>query len=283
MKNTVLVGLLMACILTSAAVYGAWAQAESLLGVKVGDNFTYSFEFIWRATDPSKVIPQEFSDMNQTISIHLNVTSVGGTTAFLDITRVMRDGTHTSTPGYIGVSSGLGVGALLFIIGANLTAGDKAYANSDAAAVAAGAAAEPFTITETITKTYLGSLKTVNHYSEKVTNATTGDYVNRDAYYDKETGVLLELTIEHYYASADEIDSEHWKIVQFNSAVAPADGTDNGTNGTSSSFLPSWVVPAVIVVVVVVVVALAAVVMLRRRGKAQGQAPTPSQTPPNPA
>jgi hypothetical protein len=125
-------------------------------------------------------------------------------------------------------------------------------------------------------------LKTVNHYAERVTNATTGDYINRDAYYDQGTGVLMEMTIEHYFASVDEVDSEHWKITQFNSAVAP-DETDNGTNGTSSNPLPSWVVPAVIVVVVVVVVALAAVVMLRRR-KSQVQAPAPSQTPPpNPA
>jgi hypothetical protein len=278
MKKTIYIGMLMACILTNAAVYGAFAQAETLLGVKEGDNFTYSFKAIWRATDASKPVPQEFIDMNKTIAIHFNVTSVGSTMASVTSTRTTIDGSQPPSNGFIEVWSGRGVEAQLFIIAANLTAGNEAYPNSDAASVAAGAAAESFTITETITKTYLGSLKTVNHYAARVTNATTGDYINRDAYYDQGTGVLMEMTIEHYFASVDEVDSEHWKITQFNSVVAP-DGTDNGTDGTSNNPLSSWTVPAVIVVVVVVVVALAAVVMLRRR-KSKEQVPAPSQTPP---
>src|SRR3990170_2293642 len=79
MKNKVFIAMLLVCALTSAAVYGALAQGESLLGVKAGDNFTYSFEVYWSSTNPSKIVPQEFSNMNQTLSIHFNVTDVGST------------------------------------------------------------------------------------------------------------------------------------------------------------------------------------------------------------
>jgi hypothetical protein len=283
MKNKVFLPIFLVCALTSVAVYGAWAQG--VLGVKAGDNFTYSFEVFWRSTNPSMTVPQEFSQLNRTISIHVNVTDVGleAAVAYVNVTKTMRDGSQTSAFGLIGLASGNGVEAQLLIIGANLTAGDKAYPLSDPDAVKAGAAAASFTITETVTKTYLGTSKTVNHYFERINNATTGNYVDRNAYYDRETGILLEMTIEHYYADMDEIDSEHWKITQFNAvSTTPSDGTNDGTDGTNSTgSFPSWLVPVVIVVVVVVVAALAAMVMLRRRRKAEVQAPpqTPPQTP----
>ena len=136
MKNKVFIAMLLVCALTSAAVYGAWAQAESVLGVKAGDNFTYSFEVFWSSTDPNKVVPQEFSDMNQTLSIHFNVTDVGSTIAYVNITKLTRDGTQAVEQGFIEVSAGRGTdNAQLIIIGANLTAGDKAYPQSDPAAV----------------------------------------------------------------------------------------------------------------------------------------------------
>ena len=77
MKKSIFIGILLACIIASAAIYGAWAQGESLLGVSAGDNFTYSFVVSWSSTDPNVVVPQEFSNMNQTLSIHFNVTDVG--------------------------------------------------------------------------------------------------------------------------------------------------------------------------------------------------------------
>jgi flagellar biosynthesis/type III secretory pathway M-ring protein FliF/YscJ len=133
--------------------------------------------------------------------------------------------------------------------------------------------------------TYLGTLRDVNHYhaSETLTDGS----VIRDAYYDKATGILLEMTLQHSFAvNVDETDtdSEHWKVTQFNEAAAPTDGTDDGTNGTdSTSALPEWVLYAAIVAVVVVAATLIAVVILRRRKKPEVQAPPPAPVqPPNP-
>ena len=279
MKNKVFVAMLMVCALTSAAVCGAWAQAESVLGVKAGDNFTYSFEGFWSSTNPSKIVPQEFSNLNQTLSIHFNVTDVRSTIAYVNITILTRDGNHVDEPGFIEVTSGRGVEAQLFIIGANLTAGDKAYNQSDPAAVSAGAAAESFTITETVTLTYLGTSREVNHYYNSTTDAD--GTVIRDAYYDRATGVLLEMTISHSLAvNVDETDSEHWKITQFNSAeTTPPNG--GGTGGTNSFDWSSLIVPAVIVAVFVVVVVVALLVM-RRRKKPEVQEPEPLPAEPQP-
>jgi hypothetical protein len=279
MKNRVLVGTVLICILAGAFVCATLAQGESLLGVKEGDNFTYNFIVNWSSTDPNQVVPQAYSDMNQTLSIHFNVTAVGSTIAYLDINKTMRGGQTDFSQGYIEVQSGRGVDALLFIIGANLTSGQKAYPGSDPAAVTAGVSAESFTIKDTVAKMYLGVSKMVNHYSETVTNSTTGDYVTRNAYYEQSTGVLMELTLEHYWASLGETDSETWKITQFNSAVAPAT-TDNSTN--TNQGLPSWLVPAVVVAVVVVVAVLIVALVVISRKKPKVQAVTPPPAPAQP-
>lgn len=282
MKNSALFGILLISMIASAAVYSVWAQSEVLLGVKEGDNFTYSFVVNWSSTDPNAIVPQQFADMNRTLSIHMNVTSTGGTMANLDITTTMRDGTQTSEPGYVEVSRGGYVGAPLFIIGANLTAGNQVYPLSEPAAVAAGHSAMPFTINETITRTYLGTSKTVNHYTESSTNATTGDTEQKDAYYDQTTGVLMEMKLQFSSSSSGETDSEQWKITQFNNAVGPSDGTNNnGTDGTNSNALLSWLIPVVVAVVAVIVIVLIVVVMLRRRGKPKAQPSETTQTQPS--
>ncbi len=286
MKNRVLVGVLLTCILAGATVYSVLAQSETILGVKAGDNFTYTFVVNWSSTDPNVVVPQEFSDMNQTLLIHFNVTNVGPTIAYLDINRTMRGGSTSSSQGYIEVISGRGVDALLFIIAANLTAGQQAYPQSNPNETARGVSAQSFTITETVPKTYMGVAKTVNHYTETVTNQTTGDFVKRDAYYEQSTGVLMEMRIEHYWASLGETDSEHWTITQFNSegAYIPTgnDGTNNNgtdTNNTGGG-LPSWLVPVLVVVVVVLVVALVAAIVFMRRKKPQATTETPAAAQP---
>jgi len=275
MKGKIFVAMLLVCALSSVVVFGVYAQVGNL-GVKTGDNFTYSFVAFWSSTNPSVVVPSLFSDMNKTRSIKINVTDASSATfANLNVSSQMIDGTEISAPGYIDVVSGRGTReAFLFIIGANLTAGDKAYPLADSVAVKAGAAAEPFTITETVTLTYLGIAREVNHYHESKTDENSS--VTRDAYYDRTTGILLEMTVSHAFAvTPDETDSEKWKITQFNSAEAiPGDGTDDGTDGTDSTgALPYWLLPIAIGAVVVVVAALVAVVMLRRRKKPEAQAP----------
>jgi hypothetical protein len=268
MKNKVFIAMLMVWAFTSVTFYGAWAQVESALGVTAGDNFTYSFEAFWSSTDPNQIVPQEFANLNQTLSIHFNITEANPTTAYVHIIKLYRDGTQVVDEGFINVITGRGVEAQLFIIQANLTAGDKAYQNSDPALVTVGASAESFTINDTTTLTYLGFSREVNHYHESETDSDGS--VIRDAYFDKTTGVLLELTISHsFVATPDETDSEHWKITQFNSAVAPSDGT----NSTGS--LPELGLYAAIMVAVTIIAALVAIVMLRRRKKRDVQEPEP--------
>jgi flagellar basal body-associated protein FliL len=271
MKIKVFIAILLVCSLVSVEAYGAWAQNEGALGVKPGDNFTYSFVAFWSSTDQSQIVPQEFSNLNKTLSIHFNITDASSITAYVNITKLNRDGTQVLDGGFINVVTGRGVEAQLFIIQANLTAGDKAYPESDPAAVASGASAESFTISDTTTLTYLGVSREVNHYHESKTDSDGS--VIRDAYFDKTTGVLLELTISHsFVATPGEEDSEHWKITQFNSAVGPSDGSD-GTNSTGS--LPDWVLYALIVVIVVIIVALVAMFILRGRKGPDIQEPDP--------
>ena len=254
------------CVFVSASAMSAFAQVEEVLGVKAGDNFSYSFEDFWSSTNPTDLPPQVFTDLNQT-EFHFNVTDIAFTVAYVNVTILRADGTEEVEPGFIDVNTGRGVQLTqLFIIAANLTAGDEAYPASQGPP----AAVDSFTISGTTTMTYLGSSREVNRYSERTT--TADGYNNTDAYYDQKTGVLLEMTLEYYYSPSGETSSEHWKIYQFNEeSVSPSDGT-----GAPEAWL-KWVLPAI---VVIVIVALLAALFLKRRRKPQEQTPTspPVQT-----
>src|SRR4030066_834699 len=187
MKGKIFVVVFLGCVLSSVVVFGVFAQVAGGVGGKAGDNFTYSFDVSWSSTNPSKVVPSEFSDLNQTRSIHINVTDVGVTIAYVNITKVVAGGPPTAEPGYIEVKSGRGTDNVqLIIIGGNLTAGEKTYPLAEGPA-----SAESFTITETVAMTYLGTLRDVNHYHASETFADGS--VVRDAYYDKATGILLRM------------------------------------------------------------------------------------------
>lgn len=271
MKGKILIAMFLVCATSSTLVLGVFAQVGGL-GVKAGDNFTYSFEAYWSSTNPSVVVPTQFSDLNKTRSININVTDVGPTIAYLNITNRMIDATNNTYADFIEVSHGrYAVGSYGFIIGANLTTGDVAYPLAENANIS-------FTITDTRNATYLGISREVNYYHEQ--EANEGVSVTRDAYYDRATGILLELTISHSAAvSAEdtETDSEHWKIIQFNEASTPSDGTDDGTDGTDlTGAIPEWILYAAIIAVAVVVAALVAVLVLRRRKSPKAQAPAES-------
>jgi hypothetical protein len=266
MKKKLFVSLFLICVLVAVSLQTAFAQDENVLGVVPGDNFTYTFNVFWSSTNPTD-LPPDFSDLNQTESIHFNVTEIWVTTAYVNVTILKVDGTEEVEPGFVDVNTGRGVEAQQFIIGANLTAGDEAYPLSQGPP----GAVESFTISGTTTMTYLESSREVNRYSQRTT--TADGYNNTDAYYDRQTGVLLEMTLEYYYSVAGETIKEHWKIYQFNEAsVTPSDGgTTDGTGATET--WPAWILPAIVVVVIVVVVALLAVTFLRRRRKPQVQTP----------
>ncbi len=280
MKKVALFTMFLVGFLSAAAVCGAWAQSQSPVGVKTGDNFTYSFNVNWVSSNENVQVPQELSQLNQTMWIHVDITDASESAVGVNISRTLRDGTKTPVEiGFLGMLSGSGTPNIqLFIIPANLTAGQQSYPMVDPEAVAAGAAPAPFTINETITRTYLGVARAVNHFSETNSNATTGDSGQKDVYYDQKTGVLLEMTTTHYTASLDETDTERWLIVQFNNAgTIPSDGGSNdGTNNngsTSNGSLPDLLTLTLIGVVVAIIVVFAALIVVRQRKK-------PAQTPP---
>src|SRR4030067_2229987 len=99
MKGKIFVAVFLVCALSSVVVFGVFAQVAGGLGVKAGDNFTYSFDVSWSSTNPSKVVPSEFSDLNQTRSIHINATDVGVTISYVNITKVVAGGSPPAAAG----------------------------------------------------------------------------------------------------------------------------------------------------------------------------------------
>src|SRR3990170_6153198 len=170
MRKKILFAVFLVCALTCATVYSAWAQVAVVLGVAVGDDFTYSFEVFWSTTNSSRTVPEEFIQLNQTRSIHVGVTNVEGTLASVNITRTGVDGSTSVSDGVIDVSSGQGIDAFGLIIGANLNQNDAAYPLGTNLGYS-------FKIGETVTRTYLNVAREVNHYEANITNAANYVYV----------------------------------------------------------------------------------------------------------
>ncbi|HJW65604.1 MAG TPA: hypothetical protein VJ507_02350 [Candidatus Bathyarchaeia archaeon] len=262
MKKEMITAALLICALASVAVYSTSAQVAVVLGVAVGDNFTYSFEVFWSSTNSSKAIPEEFLQLNQTESIHVTVTNVDATLASVNITRTGADGSTSDSDGVIDVSSGQGIDAFGLIIGGNLTQGDTAYPFGSSFGYS-------FKIGETVRRTYLNVEREVNHYEANITNAPNYVYVYNNVFFDKKTGVMLEWFIERVGTDTrSDKDSVRWMITQFDVSGPPSDGNTPPTG----SFSP-WILPAIVVVVVVVAV-LAVVFVFKRRRKGRLNKPT---------
>jgi len=154
-----------------------------IVGVEVGDWARYDVAFSWTGT-----LPPHYEDTKNVEWVIIEVTAISGTVITFDGTLHFKNGTENTTTGLQwDVDPPLVyLPSMLWFIGAELEAGDVIYPYSGWLA----------TINETETRTYAGVPREVNHFTGTVLQYYYHSFM--DCYWDKETGILVEQTLEQY-------------------------------------------------------------------------------------
>jgi hypothetical protein len=179
-----LVTLLFACPLILAfSVQPARADVERRIGVETGDWVKYDIDvaFYSNDTDYQNLTSISGWDLNLQ-SMTITVLNVSGTTITIQRLLHFKNGTEEiPDPSTEDVN-----GSYCVFISASLSAGDTLFPNDSER------------INETISRSYLGELREVNHVNHTLTEHPSypvSYYSSMQSYFDRATGVPVEHTI----------------------------------------------------------------------------------------
>jgi hypothetical protein len=182
MNNRIVLLNLMSTFQLLTLVVTASAQPGTV-GVSVGNNFRFSVTVSWSSTDPSATPPSDLVETNNTEWAQLNITAISGSNITGQMTGHYKNGTETTNGGWINVTNGQSVNLTLLIISAGLGPGDSIYPSW------------PLMINETVPRTY-ASLVTRDTNHINYTYPTGGQNYTMNIYWDKSTGVMVEMLQE---------------------------------------------------------------------------------------
>jgi len=179
--------LVLVCLIAGSIPFGR-AQANYQPGVKPGDTITYGQV---SASWVSNLNPQSpFANFLNVSSIQNVISSVNQDNVTLQQTKTYDNGTMISYHLLYNTQSGYGnyTPSIAWVIAKGLEAPETGYETPQAP-----------TITKTVEKVYLGTVRTVNIFSQF--QVLSGGYVSVEEDYDQQTGILLYLTITEVYSN----------------------------------------------------------------------------------
>ena len=212
MNSRIVLLNLISIFLVFALFMAASAQTRTV-GVNVGDTWRYSATASWSSTDPTATPPPHVVDYNDTQWLEVNITAISGTNITGQMTTNYKNGTKVSSGGWIDIDTGNNVNMTYMIISANLTVGDSLYTTSYAT----------WFINETVPRTYLSGARDTNHINSTSSNEI--QYLASNLYWDKSTGILVDLFVQNIYQELNYttswteglqiISSDLWVIPEF--------------------------------------------------------------------
>jgi hypothetical protein len=188
-----------------------FAQTEDT-GVKEGDMYSYDVQF------SSNVASLTNLDMLRMVAMRINVTRVNAGEIKYQNTEIFKNGTESTTDNseYLYSKESPYVNWYLFYP-ANLSANDTVYIFG-----------EHYLITETVLRNYAGVERETNHLVIDLTGLNTSSIPEYpeyneyyDAYFDKKTGMAVELYIEQVNSDQELLNSLTLTIKESNVWVVP--------------------------------------------------------------
>jgi hypothetical protein len=214
MKGRILLRVLslVSLFLVLALAMVASAQTRRV-GVNAGNKFRYSATASWSSNDPSDRPGPYVTRYNDTQWLEVNIAAIDGTNVIGQITNHYKNGTEESSGGSIDIDTGNGSNMTYLIISAGLSAGDSLYTSSDFSGF----------INETVSRTYSSRVRNTNHIN--ITSLSEVSYTASNMYWDRLTGVLVDLSVEDTYQTANYttswstglriISSDLWVVPEF--------------------------------------------------------------------
>jgi hypothetical protein len=226
MKKKVAIAIVVLFIIYLFLMATAFAQTQST-GVKQGDVYSYSVQI--SSNDPSLAN----SNYLQVEAMRVNVTNVDSEDYEINFQNTMtfKDGTTTSSDGDEWIGSKYSPYVLWYLFyPAHLSAHDHIDGLFESALGVSWE--EQCFVNETVMRTYAGVQRETNHLSIDLNGLGTGDVPryneHDDIYFDKQTGILVELNKQATQVATPDIhttfalkmtDSNVWTVPEFPSLL----------------------------------------------------------------
>jgi len=179
--KTVFIGLAVALLLS--VVQSSFAAYT--VGVKPGDWMKYRVTLSWTGTEPDT---SDFGELGEAQYMKGEVLTIEGTSVTAKMSMHMKNGSDIEQTLTGNVATGEG-NLTIFIVPSGMQKND-AFPG-----MMFGDETTTLTITDTMSKTYCGTSRTVNVYSLSAP-PTSGFTASISAYWDQATGVLTELSMK---------------------------------------------------------------------------------------
>jgi hypothetical protein len=216
MKGKIVLLNVISIFLVLALAMTGLAQTRTV-GVDVNNTWRYSTSADWSSTDLNYKPPPGVVEYNDTEWLQVTVTGVSGTNISAQMTAHFKNGTEETEGGWIDIDSGNNENMTYMIISANLFVNDSLYTVSYA----------NWFINETVPTTYLNSERDTNHLN--ITSSVGLQYLASNLYWDKSTGILVELSVQNIYSVLNNttswsmglqiISSNVWVIPEFSTWI----------------------------------------------------------------
>ena len=179
--ETVLIGLVVALLLSVVPL----SFAAYTVGVKPGDWMKYNVTLSWTGTEPDT---NDFGELGEAEYMKGEILSVDGTSITAKMSMHMKNGSDVEQTLVGNIATGTG-NLTIFIIPSGMEKGDSFLG------MMFGSDTTTLSITDTVSKTYCGTSRTVNVYSLSAPpmNGLSASFA---ANWDQTTGVLVELSMQ---------------------------------------------------------------------------------------
>jgi hypothetical protein len=184
--------------------YSGTKNLTRLPGVSVGDTFTFDVSSFWSSSAANAVVPQGLLEINQTESFQVTITSISGPMVSTTDAWFFKNGTIHNSTSLVNVESGYNSG-FWAVVAANLGKDDLLHP----------AGTNGITVNETITREYPSGAREINHFklNYQGNDETFGYYIaESDYYFDRATGMLVELYDKSTFLGANMQSAILWKI-----------------------------------------------------------------------
>lgn len=185
------------------------------LPLAVGDTFSYKLSGSTVLGSSDDVTPKEFLQYNNTDYYQVNVTAIEGNQVSLETTWQFKNGTQITNPQVIDLSSGscAQLAGFSYLYPSNLNVTDPLYPQETSKLV----------VNSTSTQQYAHSSRATNYWAtedefidtaDQSGNTARYDYIS--VYFDRQTGMLDQLTRIQFFTNPEIQLTTIWQLVSSN-------------------------------------------------------------------
>jgi len=180
-----------------------------LPGVSLGDTFTYDVTSFWNISKTNTTVPLTMLEINQTKSFRVTITNVTASLVTTLETWIFKNGTERNSTGLVNVETGYNSGGFWPVVAANLRKDDLLHP----------AGQNNITVNGTISREYPSGARETNYFTFNYQGVDDefGYYAaEADYYFDRSTGMLVELYDSSTFLSTNAQGAILWKIKESN-------------------------------------------------------------------